>query len=246
MEVMKIPALAIRSLQMFRFAGAFIILLLGHCTYLSAVTLKRNRQILPVICFIMNLMLFWLIFFTLFRDYIDYPCKVYLGLFLASYSVSVFFSGIILIIKAYYASGKSRILLYCLIIAHLVAMGSNFYASVEMTTVYNPFSTLCTNTIEVKSFILSVATEILFNIIVTVTFLAYIFRASRQFNSSMYGILFRDGMVAWIGTAFSRGILAFSLFDVINDLSVIFIFISVILSCLILTWQLRRTISSKV
>ncbi|KAJ1914517.1 hypothetical protein IWQ60_008778 [Tieghemiomyces parasiticus] len=189
----------------------------------------------------MNLLLFSLSFFLPLRDPLDYSCQVYSGLFFACYTVSVTFSGFILMIKAYYASSMSRLLLFTLIILHLLSIATNIYATVMVYIAYNPSTTLCITDIHIPSFILSIATEFAFNLLVTAVFLVYIFQANRQFQSSLYRILFIDGMVAWISIAFFRGLLIFTFNKGFNDMAAILIAISVLVTSCIITWQLRHS-----
>ncbi|KAJ1985234.1 hypothetical protein H4R33_004123 [Dimargaris cristalligena] len=239
---MNIPLSALWNLQLFRITGGLMMLIMCHNLYHSWFILVRKRQLLHILCFLMNLILTTLTLFVLLRDHLQLSCNVYTGLFFSCHTVSVAFSGVILLVKAYYASGKSNLVLYGLIVIHTVSVATNIYAETQIGVMYRPETTLCGNEISLPSFITSVATEFLFNLVVTFTFLIYIIRAYRRFSSNLYAVLVRDGMVAWIGTAICRGVLAFTLFKSVNSLAVVFISISVLATSCIITLQLRHTL----
>ncbi|KAJ1927432.1 hypothetical protein IWQ60_002939 [Tieghemiomyces parasiticus] len=183
-------------------------LVMVHNLFLATRTLRTNRQSIHITCFVMNLYLAVLSVVPLLRDAVDMSCRVYVTSFFAMYVGFLTFSGIVLIIKAYYASNFSRKLL-CVLIVLLAATASvHTYGAAQTNVLPNLTSSTCIFEVQLSSFTISMGTDFAFNTVVSGIFLVQIFKAHQTFKSSLYILLFQDGIVFWIVTSLFPMVLA--------------------------------------
>ncbi|KAJ1914516.1 hypothetical protein IWQ60_008777 [Tieghemiomyces parasiticus] len=149
----------------------------------------------------MNLLLAVISVIPLFRDATNMSCRVYVNMFFTLYNVCIVFSGVILILKVYYASKFSKPLLTVLGILLIATTVTHIYAAaLPVVAEYSGWGT-CYFTMDGSSFIASMATDLAFNSLVSGLLLIIVFRAHRKRSSGLYVVLFKDGIVFWIITA---------------------------------------------
>ncbi|KAJ1991034.1 hypothetical protein H4R33_001516 [Dimargaris cristalligena] len=180
--------------------------------YHSVLTLYRNRQIIHVFTFLMNLGVLILSIGMNLREVAQYTCRIYARMFYAAYFCCSLFSGLVLLTKSYYASNFKRKILYPLSAGQFVALVVLLVSFNRIKVVLNDQSQQCDVVLDRDTFVPAMTLEFALNLAYSVLFLLYIFQANRRFDSSLYAVLFRDGMVYWLVTSIFPIILALAAF----------------------------------
>ncbi|RKP37368.1 hypothetical protein BJ085DRAFT_36285 [Dimargaris cristalligena] len=111
------------------------------------------------------------------------------------------FSGLILLTKSYYASNFNRKILYPLAVSQTATIVVLSYALSQITVYQSTRVLLCEIKLKQSSFLTAMSMEFVLNFSYSALFLFYIYQANLQFDSSLYSVLFRDGMIYWLITS---------------------------------------------
>ncbi|KAJ1991353.1 hypothetical protein H4R33_001369 [Dimargaris cristalligena] len=202
--------------------------LLSHNIFQLIALVRRNPQAIHIVCLAMNSSLFLLGVVISLRDPLAYSCELYSGLIFTIYVTGIAFAGTILLMKAYYASGFSKMILGWTIAFQAGTVAAHIVASACTTVTTNHSTFMCDIEFDRTSFVISMATDCLFNCTMSAIFLVYIFRAYSAFNSAPYMILFRDGMLFWLATSLFPIIISLASFtttvyEFVTGLSIIYL-----------------------
>ncbi|KAJ1973401.1 hypothetical protein H4R35_004139 [Dimargaris xerosporica] len=191
---------------------SLLTLVLWHNLYMASRSIQYRRQVLYVICWVMNLVLTVIATVMLLRDYLHMSCRVYSSFMFALHMATLAGAGSILLIKGYYVSELSKLFLYSTTLFYGFTIAAHIYAISQITFTTIGDGLLCDMTLESTSFVIALASDFVFNAIVSLTFLVRIYRANRFMHSGLYRILFRDGMFYWVSTAVFPVVLAIGVF----------------------------------
>ncbi|KAJ1909167.1 hypothetical protein IWQ60_011319 [Tieghemiomyces parasiticus] len=222
---MGLDALSVRDMSQ-TFTSLFT-LIMFFGLFRAARTLSHSRRVIHIQSFLMNLFIALLsIPLNLWPVMVPH-CFIYSILFYIIYLLSIAFLGLIVITKAYYASGFSRASLGALLLMLGVALAVHIVCVVRIDVVYNPAAVRCDITFEQSSFIASLALDIVFNFTALWFFLLPLYRAFLRLRTKSFMILIRDGMLFWISVTIFRAAISIAMLSpAVNDYNTIIIVIS--------------------
>ncbi|KAJ1964277.1 hypothetical protein IWQ62_002975 [Dispira parvispora] len=216
-------------------------LIVGYNLFTSIKYIRSSRTPIQRLCLAMNVYMMVVSFIIILRDIGYYNCSVFTVAFFAIYLGTITFLGFILIIKVYYASNYRKILLFGLLALQSAVVAIHIWAMTQAEHYAESDTKLCQFIQEKNSFAVAMASDLVFNSLVTFLFLHQIYRASLRVRSSLYTILIRDGMVFWILTAIFPIVIAIVSFleHGYNLLPVLFV-LYIVSGSTAITWQIFR------
>ncbi|KAJ1652149.1 hypothetical protein IWQ61_007450 [Dispira simplex] len=215
--------------------------IVGYNLFISIKYIRHSRTPIQRLCLAMNVFMMACSFVMLLRDLGYNACSIFTIAFLVLYLGTITFLGFILVMKVYYASNYRKILLLGLLILQLAVVAFHVWAMTQAQLQDEPNTKLCGFIQENKSFAVAMASDVVFNSLVTFLFLHQIYRASHRVHSGLYSILIRDGMVFWILTAiFPIAIAIVSFLEGgYNILPLLFV-LYIVSGSTAITWQIFR------
>ncbi|KAJ1967592.1 hypothetical protein IWQ62_001759 [Dispira parvispora] len=216
-------------------------LIVGYNLFISIKYIRYSRTPIQRLCLAMNVFMMVCSFILVLRDIGYYTCSIFTITFFVVYLGTITFLGFILVIKVYYASNYRKLLLFGLLTLQSAVVAIHVWAMTQAKVHEKLDTKLCDFTQEQSSFAVAMASDLVFNSLVTFLFLHQIYRASLRVRSSLYTILIRDGMVFWILTAIFPIVIAIVSFlgEGFGLLPVLFV-LYVVSGSTAITWQIFR------
>ncbi|KAJ1965180.1 hypothetical protein IWQ62_002733 [Dispira parvispora] len=179
-------------------ANSIVSLIMWYNVYRAIQAALRRKQLVYYMCTIMNLGMAAAFTPSLLKPLLVIGCAGFRITTYISYVICTIFAGLILTVKAYYASDHSRILLAIMLTGQLVTLGLHLAVLGSYDSVHDTYEQMCEPKISETSLLLTVIVDFSCNCLFSGIFIWYVFRASRKFSTNLYNILVRDGMLYWI------------------------------------------------